>query len=125
LSSTEAYKASELVKKINWYLNGRYPTKLNYFSEKVVDTCLQLNSKYLLTTGISPVNEHSLKKVKILGVKCINFLTDDPWNPSHYAPWFFKALPHYDIYLGLVAVVLNTCHLAMILIYSIANQLIP
>jgi spore maturation protein CgeB len=97
LSSTEAYKASELVKKINWYLNGRYPTKLNYFSEKVVDTCLQLNSKYLLTTGISPVNEHSLKKVKILGVKCINFLTDDPWNPSHYAPWFFKALPHYDI----------------------------
>jgi hypothetical protein len=26
----------------------------------------------------------------------LNFLTDDPWNPAHRAPWFFEALTHYD-----------------------------
>ncbi|MBV8570274.1 MAG: glycosyltransferase [Acidobacteriaceae bacterium] len=25
-----------------------------------------------------------------------NFLTDDPWNPAHYAHWFLEALPAYD-----------------------------
>ena len=31
-----------------------------------------------------------------LGIERINFLTDDPWNPAHHAPWFMKALPEYD-----------------------------
>src|SRR5205823_1240683 len=31
-----------------------------------------------------------------LGVKRYNYLTDDPWNPSHAAKWFFKAVPLYD-----------------------------
>jgi spore maturation protein CgeB len=26
----------------------------------------------------------------------LNFLTDDPWNPVHYAHWFMNALPFYD-----------------------------
>jgi len=30
-----------------------------------------------------------------MGIGTINYLTDDPWNPCHRAPWFFKALPHY------------------------------
>jgi spore maturation protein CgeB len=29
-------------------------------------------------------------------VRTINFLTDDPWNPAHRAPWFLETLPFYD-----------------------------
>src|SRR5205085_1718904 len=28
-------------------------------------------------------------------IKVVNYLTDDPWNRAHWAPWFLKALPHY------------------------------
>jgi len=31
-----------------------------------------------------------------LGVERLNYLTDDPWNPAHKAPWFMRALLHYD-----------------------------
>jgi spore maturation protein CgeB len=36
---------------------------------------------------------HSLRKV---GVNCITYSTDDPWNPVHRAPWHLAALPLYD-----------------------------
>ena len=26
----------------------------------------------------------------------LNYLTDDPWNANHRAPWFMRALPNYD-----------------------------
>jgi hypothetical protein len=32
-----------------------------------------------------------------MGIKRFNFLTDDPFNRAHYAPWFLKALPDYDV----------------------------
>jgi spore maturation protein CgeB len=37
-----------------------------------------------------------LRAIRERGVRTINFLTDDPWNPAHRAPWFLEALPHYD-----------------------------
>jgi spore maturation protein CgeB len=32
-----------------------------------------------------------------MGVKRLNYLTDDPWNPAFRSHWFFTALPLYDI----------------------------
>jgi hypothetical protein len=32
-----------------------------------------------------------------MGIKRFNVLTDDPFNRAHYAPWFLKALPDYDV----------------------------
>jgi spore maturation protein CgeB len=97
LLSVEAYQAWKPIEKINWYLNGRYPTKLNSFSQRVIDSCVNLAPEYLLTTGTAPVNVQSLQVMDKMGIVKLNFLTDDPWNPAHYAPWFLKALPHYDI----------------------------
>jgi spore maturation protein CgeB len=97
LPTFKAYESFKLIKKINWYLNGRYPTRLNLFSQEVIDSCTEINAKYLLTTGLAPVSKCGLQTMNELGIKKLNFLTDDPWNPAHYAPWFLKALPHYDI----------------------------
>jgi glycosyltransferase involved in cell wall biosynthesis len=97
LNSQLAYEAPELIKKINWYLRGKYPSRLSAFSQDVVQNCLNSKPQTLLTTGIAPINFQALQRLGSLGIQRLNFLTDDPWNRAHYAPWFFKSLPHYDV----------------------------
>jgi spore maturation protein CgeB len=58
---------------------------------------VQEGSKCLLTTGIAPLNAECLQKMGERKIWKSNFLTDDPWNPALYAPWFLEALPHYDV----------------------------
>lgn len=91
-----AYNAPYLQKKINWYLQGRYPTHLTSFSQLILQTCYESRPRWLLATGIAPVSSSVLRKICQLGIECINFLTDDPWNREHYAPWFLESLLHYD-----------------------------
>lgn len=96
ISMKEAMKAPALVRRFNWWVRGRRPTRLNSFSDYVVCKVEDERPRWLLTTGIAPLNHEALKRIGRLGVKRINFLTDDPWNPAHHAPWFLKALPNYD-----------------------------
>jgi spore maturation protein CgeB len=37
-----------------------------------------------------------LARIGRLGTRRLVFVTDDPWNPSVRADWFFEALRHYD-----------------------------
>jgi hypothetical protein len=97
LNVGSAYQAPKLIKTFNWYLGGKYPTKLKKFSQEIVNQCLTYQPQWLLTTGLSAIDSSALKEIGELGVKKLNFLTDDPWNRSHYAPWFLKALPYYDV----------------------------
>ncbi|WP_416672280.1 CgeB family protein [Egbenema bharatensis] len=92
-----AYEAPYWLRQLNWRLRGKYPSKLRDFSEEIVQTCLCTSPKWLLTTGIAPVSHRALQQIGAMGIQRINFSTDDPWNAAHYAPWFFQALPHYDI----------------------------
>jgi spore maturation protein CgeB len=43
------------------------------------------------------VTQQALRKLRSLGVICINYATDDPWNPALSASWHLRALPAYDI----------------------------
>ena len=92
-----AYQAPKLIKTLNWHLRGRYPSNLQRFSQEIVNNCRSYQPQWLLTTGLSPIDASALKEIGKLGIRRLNFLTDDPWNKAHYAPWFFNALPHYDI----------------------------
>jgi len=51
----------------------------------------------MVATGISPISDWAIKKIGELGIKRLIFITDDPWNPAHLAPWFMKTLPLYDL----------------------------
>jgi spore maturation protein CgeB len=97
LNTHLAYEAPIWLRKINWTLRGKYPSQLKSFSQNLAQVCCSIQPTYLVTTGIAPVDQTALKQVGKMGVKRINFLTDDPWNAAHYAPWFFKALSEYDI----------------------------
>ncbi len=94
--SNDAFAAPWPVAKFNWRLRGRRPSRLNDFSRRVVESCQRLRPKWLVSTGISPIAEWALEAIGKVGTQRLNFLTDDPWNPAHYAPWFMKALPLYD-----------------------------
>lgn len=93
---TEAYEGTSWQNRVNWWLRGRRPTRLESFSAKVVEACQDLRPKWLLATGIAPLEEAALKEIGRLQVQRLNYLTDDPWNPAHRAPWFLRALSQYD-----------------------------
>jgi hypothetical protein len=94
--SSAAFSASWPVAKINWWLRGHRPSRLDDFSREVVEACQRLRPKWLISTGISPISNRALEAIGGLGTQRLNFLTDDPWNPAHRAPWFMKTLPLYD-----------------------------
>jgi spore maturation protein CgeB len=94
--SRVAFTAPWPLVKFNWWLRGRRPTWLKSFSEQLVENCRQFRPRWLLATGISPIGDQALAMIGKFGTLRLNFLTDDPWNLAHRAPWFLKALPHYD-----------------------------
>lgn len=91
-----AYAGGAVRRRVLWWLAGRRPARLAAFGREVVAAARREKPDVVLTTGISPVDEASLRALAGDGIRLVNFLTDDPWNPAHYAPWFLKALPHYD-----------------------------
>jgi spore maturation protein CgeB len=95
--SNEAFAAPWPLVKFNWKFRGHRPSNLDRFSQKVVETCRNLRPTWMISTGISPVADWAVEKMGEMGIKRLNFLTDDPWNRAHLAPWFMKTLPLYDV----------------------------
>jgi spore maturation protein CgeB len=91
-----AYDGNAVKRRIDWWFRGRRPSRLRVFSEEVVRACQEFHPDYMITTGVAPLSAQALAECRRLAGVRINFLTDDPWNPAHRAPWFFEALTHYD-----------------------------
>lgn len=96
IEASRAMKAPVWIRRFNWWLRGRQPTHLKALSREVAQTCRDWQPDFLLTTGIAPLDHEALGAIGSIGVFRINYLTDDPWNSHHFAPWFLKALPCYD-----------------------------
>lgn len=92
-----AFDAPRFIRYIYWYLLGRRPPCIGSFSRQVARRCREHKPKWLLVTGMAPVDKDALIKIGELGISRINYLTDDPWNRSHFSRWFLEALPYYDI----------------------------
>jgi len=82
--------------RLNWHLRGHRPARLRSFSNHVVEACRDFEASWLLAAGIAPIDEEALMSIGELGVRRLNYLTDDPWNPALRGAWFLRALPHYD-----------------------------
>ena len=96
IESRLAMEASPFIRRANWWLRGRRPTRLGRFSQAVAKECHDWRPDYVVATGIAPLSRRALADIGKLGVRRIDYLTDDPWNPSHRAPWFMDALRQYD-----------------------------
>ena len=95
MNMEEAFAGPRLLRALFWRLLGHRPMRLAEFSARLVERCRAERPDFVLTTGLAPVNEAALKQIAAMGIPVANFLTDDPWNPAHRAPWFMRALPRY------------------------------
>lgn len=90
-----AAEAPVILRQINWRFRGHRPTRLDRFSDELLVRCQRELPDCVIVTGISPPTARTVREITRLGIHCVNYLTDDPWNPAHRARWFFDALPHY------------------------------
>jgi len=95
MESRHAMDAPSWLRRLNLHLRGHRPTRLHSFSDAVYAHCVDWRPDVLLTTGIAPLRAETLLRIRSLRVTTLNYLTDDPWNPAHYAPWFIQALNKY------------------------------
>ena len=95
--TNDAFRAPRAVRMAAWHLFGKRPPRLGQFGDGAVATCERARPRWLVSTGIAPLDAAALRDIGGLGVQRVNFLTDDPWNPAHRAAWFLRALPHYDV----------------------------
>jgi hypothetical protein len=94
---TRGFSGPWLAAKVNWHLRGHLPNRLNAFSAEIVQACRELRPAFLLATGMAPLSARALGRIGEMGIRRLNYLTDDPWNPAHRAPWFMQALSRYDM----------------------------
>ncbi|HET9373019.1 MAG TPA: glycosyltransferase [Vicinamibacterales bacterium] len=92
-----AYEGPVWKRRADWWIRGHRPSRLSEYSRDVVSAAAAGGTTMLLATGIAPVEPAALDALGRLGVWRACFLTDDPWNPAHAAPWFLEALPGYDL----------------------------
>ena len=93
---TAAFAGPHWLARLAWRLGGRRPLRLRQFSDEVLAVCRATRPIWLLTTGLAPLDARTLATIGRLGIQTYNYLTDDPWNPAHRAPWFLAGLPLYD-----------------------------
>jgi spore maturation protein CgeB len=93
----EAWGGSRLLRALSWRFADRRPPRLGRIAAKVISGCSTAQPQVLIATGAAPLTQQVLRKLRSLGVLCINYSTDDPWNPALFASWHLRALPAYDI----------------------------
>ena len=92
--ATDAFRTSDLRRRISWHILGHKPPRLTAFSQRVLSDAHAFQPDVVIATGLAPIAADVLKELS--GIRRIVFLTDDPWNRHFSAKWFFEALPHYD-----------------------------
>ena len=92
-----AFAAPRLLVALSWRLRGHRPPRLKAFGRAVAERCRALRPLALLATGLAPLNAATMQLIGQMGVPRLTFLTDDPWNAAHTAPWFMGTLAAYDL----------------------------
>jgi spore maturation protein CgeB len=96
VDASNAEARTRIGRSFYWHLSDKRPARLDRFGAQVLDTCVSTQRDVVLTTGRAPLNRRHIERLRGLGIKAINYSTDDPWNPAQRAEWFLSALPAYD-----------------------------
>lgn len=92
-----AFDGSRILQSFVWHFADRRPIRLSRYANQIVESCARANSEILIATGRAPLTEPALRELRRLGVVCVNYSTDDPWNPAMRSRWHLRALPAYDL----------------------------
>jgi glycosyltransferase involved in cell wall biosynthesis len=92
-----AWEGPRLWGRILHHFAGKRPARLGAFSARVASLGGDGRFTHLITTGVAPVTARVLAQLRDSGLRTVNFLTDDPWNPVNGAAHFWSALRQYDV----------------------------
>jgi glycosyltransferase involved in cell wall biosynthesis len=102
LSCTEVDYRSAFRKGIRQSLQYRWnrqPLDLERFSQSLRMHCMEHGVRLLICTGIFPMRASVAEQLRDAGVKIVNFLTDDPWNPGFSNRYFLPGLAfHHTVF---------------------------
>jgi hypothetical protein len=96
---SDAGHGSRILRAALWRFGDRRPPAMHRFSKSVVAGCKQLEPEILIATGSAPLTGAALHTLRAMGIVCVNYSTDDPWNPALRASWHLRVLPEYDAIL--------------------------
>jgi hypothetical protein len=92
----KAWSRSKWINRLFYHTSERRPPRLGRFSHEVKQIAGEFKADLLLVTGIAAPSSGALKEIRALGARCVNFLTDDPWNSRNGAGFFWESLREYD-----------------------------
>jgi len=95
----DAWRGSRILRSLSWRFNDKRPLRLEDFVDSVLARCGEARPETVITTGTAPLTAAALQALRRPGIVCLNYSTDDPWNPAQTASWFLDALPFYDLIL--------------------------
>jgi spore maturation protein CgeB len=96
----DAEKASagpRLLRSLSWHLADRRPLYLSRFEKELIAACASAKPSVLIATGMAPLTDSGLRALRQMNIVCVNYSTDDPWNPAMRSSWHLRALPCYDL----------------------------
>ena len=94
--SNSAYTQG-FTRKIAFKFMGDYPLLGKRFQSDFLRRRRGQILDFLITTGKAPLFSETLERVRALGIKTINFSTDEVWNPLYSSGWFHRSLASYDV----------------------------
>jgi spore maturation protein CgeB len=94
---SDAERAHRMLRAALWRFGDRRPPRMYPFSKSVVAGCKQSEPVILIATGAAPLTGSALRTLRAMGIVCVNYSTDDPWNPVLRASWHLRVLPEYDV----------------------------
>jgi hypothetical protein len=95
--TSQADSGGRLAKALRWRFADRRPAKLAAFGGEVARRCAAEDVDVLIAAGPAALDASAIQALRRAGVRCLNFASDDPWNPRLSADWQLRALPHYDL----------------------------
>src|SRR4051812_18710595 len=88
VEARHAFAGPRLWRAFNRQILGNRPPGLRRYGRMIRVAVAEFRPSVLLATGIAPVAADALADVNTVGVTRINYLTDDPWNPTQRSRWF-------------------------------------
>lgn len=93
----KARSCNSWINSIHHHWFGKLPARLKPFGQAVVQRCREYRPDFVMTSGLAPLSVEAMREIRTMGILLANFLTDDPWNPSNSATFFWDCLREYDL----------------------------
>jgi spore maturation protein CgeB len=93
----DAFGKNQLLHSLTWHIADRRPLWMAPFSQNLIASCARARPDILIATGAASLTKSTLRRLRQLGIICVNYSSDDPWNPRVRANWYLRALPEYNV----------------------------